>query len=230
MCLLRYSPQHKSCWPCRLQLAICYSDFSFSCFSIAIFLYSGIYKSVLIYSFCSFLCSFLLSILSILLFFSTLLSAPCSVFSLSNVYLLYFLISLIVFFSKLLSFLFFSLFLLLYSACFSLCSITIQSGLFLLEPSIWYFVAISFAYASFFFLILLFGKDLITLPVLCSYLSLFSLSHYSLSVLFMSPFCFCIYSLFSFICFSCSYCLFLFYILIPSFFIYFYFYFLLFLF
>ena len=50
---------------------------------------------------CSFLCSFLLSILFILLFFSTLLSVPCFVLSLS-VYSLYLLIPLIAFFSNLL--------------------------------------------------------------------------------------------------------------------------------
>ena len=90
-------------------------------------------ESILIYSFCSFLCSFLLSILSILLFFSTLLSAPCSVFSLS-IYSLYFLNPLIVFFSNLLSFIFLSLFLLLYSVCFSLmfyyysiCSLSVRA-------------------------------------------------------------------------------------------------------
>ena len=69
-----------------------HSVFSISSFSV--FFHSEIYKSVLIRSFCSSLCSFLLSILSISLFFSTLLSAPCSVFSLS-VYSLYFLISLL---------------------------------------------------------------------------------------------------------------------------------------
>ena len=52
-------------------------------------------------SFRSFLCSFLLSILFILLFFSTLLSVPCFVLSLS-VYSLYLLIPLIAFFSNLL--------------------------------------------------------------------------------------------------------------------------------
>ena len=114
LCLLRHSPQHKSCWSCRLQL---YATQIFS-----LFFYISLFwnlESILIYSFCSFLCSFLLSILSILLFFSTLLSAPCSVFSLS-IYSLYFLNSLIVFFSNLLSFIFLSLFLLLYSVCFSL--------------------------------------------------------------------------------------------------------------
>ena len=72
-------PQHKSCWLCR-QLLTCHSIFSFSSFSM--FLQSRISKSVVICFFCYFLCYFLLSIFSILLFFSTLLSIPCSVFSL----------------------------------------------------------------------------------------------------------------------------------------------------
>ena len=55
----------------------------------------------------------LLAILSILLFFSTLLSIPCFVYSFS-VYSLYFLISLIVSFSNLLS--------LLFSFLYSICS------------------------------------------------------------------------------------------------------------
>ena len=59
--------------------AIRHSIFYFSSFSI--FLQSRISKSV-ICSFCSFLWPFLLSIFSIL-FLSTLLSIPCSVFSLS---------------------------------------------------------------------------------------------------------------------------------------------------
>ena len=81
--------------------AIHHSVFYFSSFSM--FIQSRISKSVVICSFCSFLCSFLLSILSILLF-STLLSIPCSVFSLC----LFTLFSelCIVFFSNLLSFLF----------------------------------------------------------------------------------------------------------------------------
>ena len=57
--------------------AIRHSIIHFSSFSM--FLQSRISKSI--YSFCSFLCSFLLPIFSIL-FFSSLLSIPCSVFSL----------------------------------------------------------------------------------------------------------------------------------------------------
>ena len=67
-----------------------------------------------------------------LLFFSTLLSVPCSVFSLS-VCSLYFRISFIVFFSNY----FFSVFLLLYSVCFwlmfyyySICSLSVILHLF----------------------------------------------------------------------------------------------------
>ena len=99
-CLVRYSPQLKSCKSCRQQLYV--TQIFLSPF-FSIFLHSGIKKSVLICSFCSFLCSFLLSILFIPLFFSTLLLVPCSVLSFS-VYSLYFLISLIVFFSNLQSF------------------------------------------------------------------------------------------------------------------------------
>ena len=100
-------------------------------------------------------------------------------------------------------------------------SITIQYVLFLLEPSIWYFFAISFALASDFFMLLLFGKDLMTLPVLCSYLFLFSFPIYCLSLsvflfallftlfsLLLYSFLFLFSSLLVLICCSCSYCLF----------------------
>ena len=177
-----------------------------------------------------FLCCFLLSILSILLLFSTLLSAPCSVFSLS-VYSLYLLIHFIDFFSNLLSFLFFSLSYYSVLSASPLYSINIQSVLFLLEPSNLFLL---FSLYSFFLV-----KDLTTLPVVCSYLSLYSLSLCSLSILFMLPFCSCFSSfLFALVFFSFSVffsplfymlllflLLILFYILSPSFFIYFYFYF-----
>ena len=87
------------------------------------------------------------------------------------VYSLYFLMSLIVLFSNLLERTFF--FLSSYSSILStspLCSITIQSVLFLLEPSIWYFVLSLFDFASVFFMLLLFYKDLKTFPVLFSLL------------------------------------------------------------
>ena len=79
--------------------AIRHSIFYFSSFSM--FIQSRISKSVVICSFCSFLCSFLLFFLFPVLF------SP-------SVYSFYFLISLIVFLS------FFPLFLLLYSVYFSL--------------------------------------------------------------------------------------------------------------
>ena len=60
----------------------CYMSLSFSFSSFSMFPHSVIKKSVFIFSFFSFLCSSLLSILSMLLFFSALLSVPCSVFSL----------------------------------------------------------------------------------------------------------------------------------------------------
>ena len=73
--------------------AIHHSVFCFSSFSIL--LYSGIFTNLFLSvpsDLSSFLCYFLLFILSILLFFFTILSVPCSVFCLS-VYSLYFLIS-----------------------------------------------------------------------------------------------------------------------------------------
>ena len=82
--------------------AICHSIFYFSSFSM--FIQSRISKSLVICFFCSFLCSFLLSIFSIL--YSFLLFFLFPVLFSPSVYSLYFLISLIVFFSNLLSFLF----------------------------------------------------------------------------------------------------------------------------
>ena len=115
--------------------AIRHSIFCFSSFSM--FIQSRISKSVVICSFCSFLCSFLLSILSILLF-STLLSIPCSVFSLCLFTLFSDLPYCFLFKSVILSFLF-SYYSVLSAS--PLCSITIQSVLFLLvfiflDPSI----------------------------------------------------------------------------------------------
>ena len=111
LCLLKYSRQRKSCWSCREKLCITQFFLSplFLCFFLLEFRSLALYvPSVL---FCVLLC--LLAILSILLFFSTLLSIPCFVYSFS-VYSLYFLISLIVSFSNLLS--------LLFSFLYSICS------------------------------------------------------------------------------------------------------------
>ena len=82
--------------------AIRHSVFYFSSFSM--FIQSRISKSNVICCFCSLLCSFLLSILSIV--YSFLLFLLFHVLFSSSIYSLYFLISLIVFFSNLLSFLF----------------------------------------------------------------------------------------------------------------------------
>ena len=150
-------------------------------------------------SFCSFLCSFLLSLsLFSILLFSTLRSIPCSFFSLCLFTLFSDLPYHFLFKTFIISFLF-SYYSVLSAS--PLCSITIQSALFLLvfiflDPSICYFFAISFALASVFFILLLFGKDLCHFPFCVPFfLSLFSLSLYSLFVLFMFPFCFCSYSL-----------------------------------
>ena len=100
--------------------AIRHSIFYFSSFSM--FIQSRISKSVVICSFCSFLCSFLLFFLFPVLF------SP-------SVYSFYFLISLIVFFSDLLSFLFsfpitlFCLFSLML-CYYSICSLSISLHLF----------------------------------------------------------------------------------------------------
>ena len=93
--------------------AIHHSIFYFSSFSM--FTQSRISKSIVICSFCSFLFFYPLYHFHPTLFYSSFYSLFCFL----PVYSLYFLISLIVFFSDLLSFVF-SLFLLLYSACFSL--------------------------------------------------------------------------------------------------------------
>ena len=102
--------------------AIPHSDSIFYFSSFSMFIQSRISKSVVICSFCSFLCSFLLFFLFPVLF------SP-------SVYSFYFLISLIVFFSDLLSFLFsfpitlFCLFsLMLYY--YSICSLSISLHLF----------------------------------------------------------------------------------------------------
>ena len=106
--------------------AIRHSIFYF--YSFFMCLQSGISKSVVICSFCSFLCSFLISIFSIL-FFSTLLSIPCSVFSLCLFTLFSDLPYCFLFKSVILSFLF-SYYSVLSAS--PLCSVPIQSVLFLL--------------------------------------------------------------------------------------------------
>ena len=106
--------------------AVSHYIFYFSSFSM--FIQYRISKSFVICSFCSFLCSFLFSIFSILLF-STLLSIPCSVFSLCLFTLFSDLPYCFLFKSVILSFLF-----PFYSVlpAYPLCSITIQFVLFLL--------------------------------------------------------------------------------------------------
>ena len=105
---------------------LCHSIFFIS--PLFLFIQSRISKSVVICPFCSFLCSFVLSFLSILLF-STLLSIPCSVFSLCLFTLFSDLPYCFLFKSVILSFLF-SYYSVLSAS--PLCSITIQSVLFLL--------------------------------------------------------------------------------------------------
>ena len=150
-------------------------------FFSSVFLQSSISKSVVICSFCSFLCSFLLSIFSILLFFSTRLSIPCSVFSLC-----FFTLLLIppLLFSFQICYPFFSLFLLLYSVCFSLmlyyysiCCLSISLHLF----SSLYLILLCYHFCSRFSFLHIYTFSLY-------FLSLFSLPLNSLSVLFMLPF------------------------------------------
>ena len=208
--------------------AICHSNFSFSSFFISLFWNLEICSS--------------LFLLFIPVFFSAL-SCP-SFYS----FLLLFLLPVLFSPSLFIHFIFWSTLLFSFQICYPffsflfshnsilssspLCPITIQSVLFLLELSIWYFFAISF-YSCFCFLYTpSFYKDLMTLLVLCSYLSTFSLSLYSLSVLFVLPFCSFLFALvffsFSVLLFPLFYMLLLFLlfiffcILTPSFFIYFY--------
>ena len=117
--------------------AIRHSIFCFSSFSM--FIQSRISKSVVMCSFCSFLCSFLLSLsLFSILLFSTLRSIPCSFFFLCLFTLFSDLPYYFLFKTFILSFLF-SYYSVLSAS--PLCSITIQSVLFLLvfiflDPSI----------------------------------------------------------------------------------------------
>ena len=103
------------------------SIFLFSSFSIL--LYSGIQKSVLIFSFCSFLCSFLLRTLWILPFFHTVLPVSCSIFSLCLFTLFVDPPFCFIFKFAILSFLFSYFYIL---TAFPFCTINIQSLLFLL--------------------------------------------------------------------------------------------------
>ena len=135
---LEVFPQHKSCWSCRqvLYVTIFFISPLFLC------LFNLEFQKLLLSVHSVLPCSFLLSIFSILLFF-TLLSIPCSVFS--------------------------------------LCLFTLFSDLpycFLFKS-----VILSFLFSFYSFL-----------ACVPFFLSLFSLSLYSLSVLFMLPFCFCFYS------------------------------------
>ena len=170
--------------------------------SFSVFLYSGIQKPVLIFSFYSFLCSFLLSTLPIIPFFHTVLPVPCSIFPLCLFSLFLDPPFCFIFKSAILSFLFFYYYIL---SAVPFSTINIQSLPFLLffiilESSI-YDLAIFFALASVFFTLRLFGQDLMTLPILCFFLSLFSLSLCSLSVIliffFAAVFFFSFFALFS---------------------------------
>ena len=163
----------------RQTTAMRHSIFYFSSFSM--FLQSRISKSVVISSFCSFLCSFLFSIFFIL-FFSTLLSIPCSIFSLC----LFTLFSDPLLFSFQNCYPFFSLFLLLYSVCFSLilyyysiCSLSISLHLF---RSL-YLILFCYLFCSCFCFLYTssFWWGSMTLPVLCFSLpfSLFSFPIFS---------------------------------------------------
>ena len=134
LCLLRYFPS-TNLVDCADN---CDTSLNFFFLLFSMFCQSRIWKSVVICSFCSFLYYFLLSILSILLFFSTLLSIPCSVFSLCLFTLFSDLPYCFLFKSVILSFLF-SYYSIL--SAFPLCSITIQSVLLILvfiflDPSI----------------------------------------------------------------------------------------------
>ena len=76
---LEVFPQHKSCWSCSADNCYLSLYFYFFSFSILIQCRIGCYLLLSVPTILS--CSFLLSIFFILLF-STLLSIPCSVFSL----------------------------------------------------------------------------------------------------------------------------------------------------
>ena len=121
---LEVFPQHKSCWSCRqlLYVTLFFISPLFLC------LFNLEFQNLLLSVPSVPSCSFLLSIFSILLF-STLLSIPCSVFSLCLFTLFSDLPYGFLFKSVILSFLF-SYYSVLSAS--PLCSITIQSVLFLL--------------------------------------------------------------------------------------------------
>ena len=190
LCLLRYFTS--------TNLVDCADNYYMSLYfyfsSFSTFIQSRMLKLVVICSCCSFL--FLLSIFFILLF-ATLLYIPCSVFSLC-------LFSLFsdppygfLFRSVILSFLF-SYYSVLSTS--PLCSAPIQSLLFLLyslhDFRYLFLILLCYLFCSCFcflytssFGALLFGKDLLHfLFCVPFFLSLFSLSLYSLSVLFTLPF------------------------------------------
>ena len=211
--------------PAQILLIVHTTVIRHSVFSFSSFFYISSFWNLEI---CSCLYSSLLSILFILLFFPTLLSAPCSVLS---VYLSHF-----IFWSHLLFYFqiccpFFSLFLLLYSLCFSLMVYYVLFNLFSYCDSSPFKNSLSntslllllFSLYSF-FLIRIQWYFLLSLPF---FLSLFSLFLYFLSV--FPEFCrgffcflfvlvsilslFLLSSLLSFICYYCITVDFLFYIL-----------------
>ena len=138
--LLRHSPQHKSYWSCRLQTYVT------QIFLAPLFLYFFILELInLFLSVPSVLSCVLFYCLSFPSFYSFLLFFQFPVLFSLSVYLIFFWSSLL--FSFQICSPFFSFFFSYYSILYAspLCSITIQSVLFLLEPSILYFFAISFA-------------------------------------------------------------------------------------
>ena len=201
---------------------ICHSNFSFFCFYNSLVWNLEICSHLFLYLFFPVFFSALYLIHPSILFYSFF----CSLFCFLPVFI-HFIFWYFLLFSFQICYPSFS-FLSYYNSILSaspLCAITFQSVLFLLEPSIWSLLLSLFALASVFFILLLFYKDLMAFPFLCSYLSIFSLSLYFLSVLFMIPFAlvfaffslllysfpFLFSSVFSFICCSCSYCLLFFY-------------------
>ena len=163
LCILRYSPQHKSCWSCRLQLYV--TQIFLSPFFLYFFIlkFRNLFLSVPPVLSCVFFCS-----LSPPPFYSFLLFFLLRVLSSSSLFI-HFVFWFPLLFSFQICYPFFSFPFSYYSilSASPLRSITIHSVLFLLEPSVWYFFAISFAVTSVFFILFLFGKDLMTLPVLC---------------------------------------------------------------
>ena len=146
--LLRHSPQHKSYWSCRLQTYVT------QIFLAPLFLYFFILELInLFLSVPSVLSCALFYCLSFPSFYSFLLFFQFPVLFSLSVYLIFFLIFLIVFFSNLLPFLFFFLFLLFYSVCFflmfyyySICSLSVRTL---------YLILLCYLFCAFVFFILL---------------------------------------------------------------------------